>query len=146
MKNRCQKNTWFSTLFFLDFSSFWPPKTKPKSSFFRYFFENVDFVKIVLPSKRNCYFSGSELPKNDPKSILERTRTKHRKNTRPRRPTWTPKAPSWLPPNWPPKMAFMAAKMALWALLGTSRTWPEACPERLQNRGFFDTFSKTSIS
>ena len=24
----------------LDFSSFWPPKTKPKSSFFRYLFDD----------------------------------------------------------------------------------------------------------
>ena len=79
MKNRCQKNTWFSTLFFLDFSSFWPPKTKPKSSFFRYFFENVDFVKILLPSRRNCYFSGFGPRKINIKSMQNRIRKKHRK-------------------------------------------------------------------
>ena len=27
-----------------------------KFDFFRSFFENVDFAKIVLPSRRNCYF------------------------------------------------------------------------------------------
>ena len=27
-----------------------------KFDFLRSFFENVDFAKIVLPSKRNCYF------------------------------------------------------------------------------------------
>ena len=64
-KNRCQKTTCFLTQFFLDFSKFWPPKTKPKSKFFCYFFENVDFMKIVLPSRRNCYFSRFEPPKND---------------------------------------------------------------------------------
>ena len=48
MKNRCQKNTCFSTQFFLDFSWFGLPKTTPKSRFFRTFFENVDFVKIVV--------------------------------------------------------------------------------------------------
>ena len=34
LKNRCQKNTCFSTAVFLDFSPFWPPKTTPKSTFF----------------------------------------------------------------------------------------------------------------
>ena len=81
MKNRCPKNTWFSTPFFLDFSWFWPPKATPKPRFFRYFFENVDFVKIVLPSRRNCYFSGFEPPKNHKKSMPKRTRKKHRKKT-----------------------------------------------------------------
>ena len=27
-----------------------------KFNFLRSFFENVDFAKIVLPSRRNCYF------------------------------------------------------------------------------------------
>ena len=35
-----------------------------KSDFLHSFFENVDFTKIVLPSKRNCYFSGFKPPKN----------------------------------------------------------------------------------
>ena len=81
MKNRCQKNTWFSTPFFLDFSWFWPPKTTPKSTFFRYFFENVDLVKIIVFPKENCYFSGFEPPKNHEKSMPKRTRKKHRKKT-----------------------------------------------------------------
>ena len=78
-KNRNQKTTCFLTQFFLDFSQFWPPKTKPKSRFYRYFFENVDFVKIVLPPRRRAYFQGSEPPKTDPKSMPKRTRKKHRK-------------------------------------------------------------------
>ena len=49
--------------------------------FFHYFFENVDLVKIVLPSRRNCYFSGSEPQKNDQKSMPKRARKKDRKNT-----------------------------------------------------------------
>ena len=54
---------------------------EPKSMFFHYFFENVDLVKIVLPSRRNCYFSGSEPQKNDQKSMPKRARKKDRKNT-----------------------------------------------------------------
>ena len=37
---------------------FWPPKPLPKLSQNRAFLENVDFWKIVLPPRRNCYFSG----------------------------------------------------------------------------------------
>ena len=81
MQIRCEKNTCFSTPFFLDFSSFWPPKTTPKSSFFRFFFENVDFVKILVFPKENCYFSSFGPPKNNPKSIPKRVRKKHRKKT-----------------------------------------------------------------
>ena len=78
-KNRCRQNTCFSTPFFLDFSSFWPPKTTPKSTCFRTFFENVNFVEIVLPSRRRAYFQGSEPPKNHPKSMPKSIRKKHRK-------------------------------------------------------------------
>ena len=53
--------------FFIDFSSFWPPKTKPKSSLCRYLFENIDFVEI---NKKNIEktvvsidFSGLSLQK-----------------------------------------------------------------------------------
>ena len=81
MQIRCEKNTCLSTPFFLDFSSFWPPKTTPKSSFFRFFFENVDFVKILVFPKENCYFSSFGPPKNNPKSIPKRVRKKHRKKT-----------------------------------------------------------------
>ena len=94
MKNRCPKNTSLSTPFFLDFSWFWLPKTTPKSRFFRTFFENVDFVKIVLPPRRRAYFQGSEPLKIHPKSMPKRIRKKHRKKL--------PKNWYWLP-FWPPK-------------------------------------------
>ena len=70
----------FNSIFF-EFSPFWPPKTKPKSRFFCYFFENVDFMKIVLPSRRNCYFSRCEPPKNDKKSMPTSTSKKTSKKT-----------------------------------------------------------------
>ena len=63
-KSKLKNHMFFNSIFF-EFSPFWPPKTKPKSKFFCYFFENVDFMKIVLPSRRNCYFSRFEPPKND---------------------------------------------------------------------------------
>ena len=63
-KSKLKKHMFFNSTFF-EFSPFWPPKTKAKSKFFCYFFENVDFMKIVLPSRRNCYFSRFEPPKND---------------------------------------------------------------------------------
>ena len=62
--SKSKKHIFFNSTFF-KFSPFWPPKTKPKSRFFCDFFENVDFMKIVLPPRRNCYFSCFELPKND---------------------------------------------------------------------------------
>ena len=65
LKKSKLKNHMFFNSFFFEFSPFWPPKTKPKSRSFCYFFENVDFMNIVLPSRRNCYFSRFELPKND---------------------------------------------------------------------------------
>ena len=63
-KSKLKKHMFFNSTVF-EFSPFWPPKTKPKSRFFCDFFENVDFMKIVLPPRRNCYFSRFELPKND---------------------------------------------------------------------------------
>ena len=66
----------FNTIF-LDFSSFWPPKTIPESTIFRCFFENVDFVKNAVFLKENCYFSGFEPPKIYEKSMQNRTRKKH---------------------------------------------------------------------
>ena len=67
----------FSNTFFIDFSGFWPPEIEQKSSFFRIFFENVNFVKIIVFLKENCYFSGFEPPENDPKSMPKRTQKKH---------------------------------------------------------------------
>ena len=81
LKSPSQKNACFLIQSFLEFSRFSPPKMKPKSRFFHYIFENVDVVKIVLPSKRNCCFSGSEPQKNDHKSVPKRARKKDRKNT-----------------------------------------------------------------
>ena len=63
-KSKLKNHMFFKSIFF-EFSPIWPPKTKPKSRFLCYFFENVDFMKIVLPSRRNCYFSRFEPPKND---------------------------------------------------------------------------------
>ena len=81
LKNPSQKNTCFLTQSFIEFSWFGPPKMESKSMFFHYFFENVDLVKTVLPSRRNCCFSGSEPQKNDQKSMPKRARKKDRKNT-----------------------------------------------------------------
>ena len=73
-KKRSKKNTWFSTPFFLDFSWFRPPKTTPKSRFFRCFFENGNFVKIMVFPKENCYFSGFGPLGNNAKSEYNRIR------------------------------------------------------------------------
>ena len=48
--------------------------------FFRTFFENVDFAKIVFPSRRELDFQGSEPQKIDPTSMRKRIRKKHGKN------------------------------------------------------------------
>ena len=65
--------------YFLNFWWFWPPKTTPKSNFVCTFFENVDFVKIVLSPRRRAYFQGSELFKKHQKSMPKRIRKKHHK-------------------------------------------------------------------
>ena len=49
---------------FIDFQSLWLPKMPPKTSIFPTIFENIDFVKIVLPSRRELNFQGLEPPKN----------------------------------------------------------------------------------
>ena len=84
----------FSNIMFSRFFVVLPPKTTPNSRIFRCFFDNVDFVKIVVFLKENCYFSGFEPPKIDPKSMQNRTRKKHRKKP--------PKNRSW-PLFWPPE-------------------------------------------
>ena len=60
----------------IEFSSKRSFKNPAKSRFFGYFFENVDFMKFVLSSRRNCYFSRCEPPKNDKKSMPTSTLTK----------------------------------------------------------------------
>ena len=84
----------FLTPFVLDFSPSWLPKTKPKSMFFRYFFKNVDFVKIVLPSRRNYYFHVSSLRKTVKNRCQHQPRKKHRKK---------PLKNRFSPPSWPPQ-------------------------------------------
>ena len=49
---------------FIDFASLWPPKMHPKSNIFPTIFENVDFVKIVLPPRRELNFQGLEPSEN----------------------------------------------------------------------------------
>merc|ERR1712159_436064 len=75
-KSKLKNHMFFNSIFF-EFSPFWPPKTKAKSRLFCYFFENVDFMKIVLPSRRNCYFSRFEPLKNDKKSMPTSTSKKN---------------------------------------------------------------------
>ena len=52
------------------------PKTGPRRLLFRCFFENGDFVKIVLPLWWEHNFEGSDPPKIDPESDSERHRRK----------------------------------------------------------------------
>ena len=42
-----KKRYGFQYLVFIEFSTFWRPKTKPRFSGFRYFFDNADFMKII---------------------------------------------------------------------------------------------------
>ena len=57
LKKSKLKNTCFFNSIFFEFSPFWPPKTKAKSRFFCYFFENVDFMKISKNHRKNNGFS-----------------------------------------------------------------------------------------
>ena len=57
---RCFKTTRFWIRILNGFSTFWPLKTKAKSSNLRIFIENTDFVKIIVFPKENHYFSGWE--------------------------------------------------------------------------------------
>ena len=56
------------------FLAIFGPKTGPRRLLFRCFFENGDFVKIVLPLWREHNFEGSDPPKIDPESDSERHR------------------------------------------------------------------------
>ena len=79
LKKSKLKNHMFFNCIFFEFSPFWPPKTQPKLSFFCYFFENVDFVEIMVFPQENSYFSGLGPPKIHRKSMPTRSRKKHRK-------------------------------------------------------------------
>ena len=68
--------------FSLEFSSFGPPKIDPTSSIFRIFIENVDFAKIIVFPKENCYFSNPEPQKMKQKSMPECDQNKYRKQVR----------------------------------------------------------------
>ena len=76
-----KKHMVFNIIFFQFFFDFWHPKTIPTSKFFQCFFENADFVKIIVFPVENCYFSSFEPPKIHSKSMPKRTRKKHRKKT-----------------------------------------------------------------
>ena len=56
------------------FSAIFGLKTGPRRLLFRCFFENGDFVKIVLPLWWEQHFQGSDLPKIDSESDSERQR------------------------------------------------------------------------
>ena len=56
------------------FAAILGPKTGPRTLLLRFFFENVDFLKIVLQLWWEHDFQGSELPKNDPDIDSERQR------------------------------------------------------------------------
>ena len=65
--------------FLIEFSSLFPLKMEPTSHIFRTFVENVNFVKIVLPSRRELDFQGFGPPKikkkrckNDIKKNIEK--------------------------------------------------------------------------
>ena len=62
LKNKC-----FSIRFFLDFLSFWLPKTKAKLSNLRIFIENVNFVKIIVFLTGNSLFFWFGASENPPK-------------------------------------------------------------------------------
>ena len=56
-QNSMFQNNMFSNTIFVDFLWLRPPKMRSRSNIFWIFFENIDFVKIVLPSRRNANFS-----------------------------------------------------------------------------------------
>ena len=51
----------------------------PKSKILRTIIENADFAKIIVFTRRNCYFSGSEAQKNKQKSMQKRIAKEHQK-------------------------------------------------------------------
>ena len=69
---RCFKTTRFWIRISNGFSSFWPPKTKAKSSNLRIFIENTNFAKIIVFHGENHYLSGTE-----PRKIYQNWMLKH---------------------------------------------------------------------
>ena len=84
MQKNVEKTERQKFMFFANFGDFgwhrrrflaiFGPKTGPRRLLFRCFFENGDFVKIVLPLWWEHNFEGSDLPKIDPESDSERHR------------------------------------------------------------------------
>ena len=81
-KQSLKKVSCFRIRFFIEFYWILPPNTIPKQLFFDTFFENVDFVKIVVSPRRNHYFSGSEPLKITRKSSRKRVRKNGRSQIR----------------------------------------------------------------
>ena len=92
-----KQKTCFRTQFSFEFSWFWPPKTKPKSSIFRYFFGKRRFYKkSQKPLQNNSFSLFFKFPasRKPPKSMPKRNRKKHRKKnpgTRFWHPFWLPR-------------------------------------------------------
>ena len=63
-------------------------ENETKSIFFRTFFENVDFAKIVLSPRRRAHFQGLEPPKTDQKTSQNRCKDAFEKNAENPRPIW----------------------------------------------------------
>ena len=85
----------FQARFFIVFFPFWPPKMEPKSMIFSIILKNVDFVKIMVFLKENCYFTGFEPTKNDQKSMP----TSHSKSSSEQTPRNSILGPFWPPRN-----------------------------------------------
>ena len=98
IKNRSQKKACLSTRFFLDCSSFWPPKIEPK----------IDDFSTIFPKRRFCINPYKTLAvrtkikvrtcKNHAKSSKNRCRNHDRKKHRKK-----PLKNRFWPPLWPPK-------------------------------------------
>ena len=79
LKIDVEKKTCFWERFCIEFLALLLLKMEPKSMFFNTFFENVDFVKIIVFPKGICYFSGLGLTKIHPK-LEKRMAKNHPKN------------------------------------------------------------------
>ena len=73
LKIDVKKNILLNTIF-IEFSSFWAPKTDPKSMIFRYFFETSILWKSMVFLRKNNDFQGFGPQKIHPKSMSIRIR------------------------------------------------------------------------